>query len=134
VAVADYAVGVFAYARSATAVDPIAVHYSNNQLVTPTSPAAPGEILVAHGTAAPMPINATVSHTLETVAQGSSLQVWLDSALLTFTQNGASVTTVSLAATSGSNNGTAGIAFADEDNRGKSGQQAKNLAIAQVGI
>src|ERR1035441_3439422 len=50
VALADYAMGVFTYARTATAIDPIVVHYSNNQLVTPTSPAAPGEILVLYGT------------------------------------------------------------------------------------
>jgi len=89
---------------------------------------------VIASTGVPASFNATVFHTLEVVAQGSSLQVWLDSVLLTFTQNGASVTTVSLPATSGSNSGTAGIAFADEDNRGRAGgQQAKNLVIAQVG-
>jgi len=82
----------------------------------------------------PASFNAAVFHTLEAVAQGSSLQVWLDGARLTFTQNGAAVSTVALPATAGSNNGTAGIAFAGEDNRGKAGgQQAKNLVIAQVG-
>ena len=49
-ALADYAVGVFSYARTATAWDPIVVHNSNNQIVTPASPATPGEILVLYGT------------------------------------------------------------------------------------
>jgi uncharacterized protein (TIGR03437 family) len=85
-------------------------------------------------TGVPASFDAAVFHTLEAVAQGLSLQVWLDGTRLTFTQNSASVTTVALPATSGSNNGSAGIAFADEDNRGKAGgQRAKNLVIAQAG-
>ncbi len=50
VSLADYAVGVFTYARTASAIDPIVVHYSNNQLVTPSNPAAPDEYLVVYGT------------------------------------------------------------------------------------
>ena len=71
---------------------------------------------------------------MELVAQGSSLTVNLDGARLTFTQNGASVTTVTLPATSGSNDGTVGIAFGDEANRLKTGgQSAQNLIVAQPG-
>ena len=68
------------------------------------------------------------------MAQASSLAVYLDGPRLTFTQNNASVTTVTLPATNGSNDGTVGIAFADEANRGKAGgQRAQNLIIAQPG-
>ena len=88
---------------------------------------------VIASTGVPSSFNATVFHTLEAVAQGSALQVWLDGALLTFTQNGVGVTRITLPATTGSNDGAAGIAFADEDNRGKAGgQRAKNLVIAQL--
>jgi uncharacterized protein (TIGR03437 family) len=82
-------------------------------------------------TGVPASFNASVFHTLEAVAKGSTLQVWLDGALLTFTQNGAAANSVALPATAGTNNGTAGIGFAADDNRGKAGgQQAKNLVIA----
>jgi hypothetical protein len=85
-------------------------------------------------TGIPASFDAAAFHTLETVAQGASLQVWLDGAGLTFTQDGNAVTSLALPATGGSNDGTAGIAFADEDNRGKAGgQKARNLAIAQPG-
>ncbi len=85
-------------------------------------------------TGIPTSFNAAVFHKLETVARGASLQIWLDGARLTFTQNGGAVTTLELPATNGSNDGTAGIAFADEDNRGKAGgQKARNLVIALPG-
>lgn len=85
-------------------------------------------------TAAPASFNATIFHTLEMVAQGSSLTVYLDNARLTFTQNNASVTTVTLPATTGENDGAVGIAFGDEANAGKAGgQRAQNLIIAQPG-
>lgn len=78
--------------------------------------------------------NAAVFHKLETVVRGSQLQVWLDGAAVSFTQNGGALTTVTLPATSGSNDGAVGIVFADEDNRGKAGgQRARNLVIAQPG-
>jgi len=48
--VADYGVGVFTYARTATALDPIIVHASTNQLVTPSNPALPNEVLVVYAT------------------------------------------------------------------------------------
>jgi len=47
VPIADYAVGVFQYARTATIVDPIIVHL-NNSIVTPTNPAVPAETLVIY--------------------------------------------------------------------------------------
>ncbi len=46
VTVADYAVGVFQYNRTSTIVDPDIFH-TNGSLLTPTSPAVPGETLVA---------------------------------------------------------------------------------------
>ncbi|MDP8979665.1 MAG: choice-of-anchor D domain-containing protein [Acidobacteriota bacterium] len=47
---ADYSVGVFAYARTASNLDPIIVHGLTNQLITPTSPAAPNEVVVVYAT------------------------------------------------------------------------------------
>jgi uncharacterized protein (TIGR03437 family) len=47
---ADYALGVFMYARTATAIDPIIVHGATNQLVTPSDPALPNETVVAYAT------------------------------------------------------------------------------------
>jgi hypothetical protein len=83
-------------------------------------------------TASPASFDATRFHTLEMVAQSSSLTVYLDSARLTFTQNNASVTSVTLPASS--NDGAVGIAFGDEANRGKAGgQRAQNLIVAQPG-
>ena len=91
----------------------------------------PNAVIATTGVSASF--NAAIFHKLEIVAQGLSLQVWLDGARLTFTQNGAAVSSVALPSTAGSNNGAAGIAFADEDNRGKAGgQRARNLVIAQV--
>src|SRR5579883_282912 len=46
--IVDYAPGVFQYARTATAIDPIVVHSSTNQLVSPTNPVAAQEYLVAY--------------------------------------------------------------------------------------
>jgi uncharacterized protein (TIGR03437 family) len=84
--------------------------------------------------ATPASFDATRFHTLEMVAQSSSLVVYLDGARLTFTENSASVTTVTLPATTGSNDGTVGIAFGDEANAGKAGgQRAQNLIVAQPG-
>jgi uncharacterized protein (TIGR03437 family) len=85
-------------------------------------------------TGSPASFDATRFHTLEMVAQGASLTVYLDNNRLTFTQNNASVTTVALPATTGSNDGAVGIVFADEANRGKAGgQRAQNLIVAQPG-
>lgn len=46
---AEYAPGIFTYARTATALDPIIVHLDNS-LVTPANPATAGEYLVIYGT------------------------------------------------------------------------------------
>jgi uncharacterized protein (TIGR03437 family) len=46
VTVADYAIGVFQYNRTSTIVDPDIFH-TNGSLLTPTSPAVPGETVVA---------------------------------------------------------------------------------------
>ncbi len=48
-AMAEYAPGVFTYARTATALDPVIVH-TDNQLVTPTNPATANEILIVYAT------------------------------------------------------------------------------------
>jgi len=47
----SYAPTVFLYPRTATSIDPVIAH-ANNTLVTPTSPAQPGEVLVIYGTGA----------------------------------------------------------------------------------
>jgi uncharacterized protein (TIGR03437 family) len=47
--VGDYAVGVFTYARTSSAVDPIVTH-TNYQLVTPANPALPNEALIVYAT------------------------------------------------------------------------------------
>jgi uncharacterized protein (TIGR03437 family) len=49
VTIADYAIGVFGYFRTAQSYDPIIVHLDNS-LVSPSSPAAPGETLVIYAT------------------------------------------------------------------------------------
>ncbi len=46
---AEYAPGVFTYARNALTLDPVIVH-SDNQLVTPDNPAVASEVLVIYGT------------------------------------------------------------------------------------
>ncbi len=83
-------------------------------------------------TAVPASFNPNVVHTLETLVQGTSLQVTLDGNPQTFTQNGAAVTTV--AVPTASNNGAVGISFGSERNRGKAGgQTASNLVISSAG-
>jgi uncharacterized protein (TIGR03437 family) len=52
VALAEYAPGIFGYARTATIVDPIVIHFADNSLVTPGNPAAAGEVLVIYATGA----------------------------------------------------------------------------------
>jgi len=99
-------------------------------------------------TGVPASFDGTVYHTLQMVAKGSTLQVSLDGKGLSFLPNclnnvghfpdfvcsGPSVTTVSIQTLLGNNNaGTVGIAFGDEDNRGKlAGQRARNLVVAQA--
>ena len=50
VAMADYALGIFSYFRTAAAYDPIIVHYKDNSFVTPSNPAVPGETLLIYAT------------------------------------------------------------------------------------
>ena len=52
VALAEYAPGVFTYARTAAALDPIIVHGADNTLVTPSNPASAGEVVVVYATGA----------------------------------------------------------------------------------
>ena len=50
VTLTPYAPSVFTYQRASGVFDPIIVHSADNQLVTPTDPAVPGEYLVVYGT------------------------------------------------------------------------------------
>jgi uncharacterized protein (TIGR03437 family) len=50
VTLAPYAPSIFTYQRATGIFDPIIVHAANAQLVTPTSPAVPGEYIVVYGT------------------------------------------------------------------------------------
>ncbi|MBI5685815.1 MAG: hypothetical protein HZC54_12135 [Verrucomicrobia bacterium] len=79
-------------------------------------------------------------HTLEMAAQGESLEVALDGRLLMFRQAGRYVTRVRIPPVwlgpppTGFNNGTAGIWFGCEDNRGKiGGQCVANLVVTRYG-
>jgi uncharacterized protein (TIGR03437 family) len=83
-------------------------------------------------TAIPASFDSTLVHTLEAHVQGAALQVTLDGKLQTFTQNGASTTTVTVS--TASNSGTTGISFGAQMNQGKAaGQTASNLVISSVG-
>lgn len=78
----------------------------------------------------PASFDAGVQHKLEISARGSQLQVALDGKLQTFKQNGQVMTEVDIPPTIGSNDGTAGIAFGAETNRGQiGGQRADNISI-----
>ena len=78
----------------------------------------------------PASFDANAMHHIETAAGGNNLQVALDGKLQTFMQNNELVTTVQMSATAGSNNGTAGIAFGAEANRGQiGGQRADNVFV-----
>jgi len=79
----------------------------------------------------PASFDAHVFHALEIAASGDNLQVALDGKLLTFMQDNALVTTLRIPPTTGSNDGTAGIAFGAEANRGQlGGQRADNIVVA----
>lgn len=72
----------------------------------------------------------SVFHQLEIAVQGTSLQIELDGELVSLVQDGNDVTTVTVPATGGTNDGAAGIAFGAETSRGQiGGQRAKNLVI-----
>lgn len=78
----------------------------------------------------PLSFDAGVPHRLEIAAGGSQLQIALDEKLQTFNQNGQVTTEIDIAPTIGSNDGTAGIAFGAETNRGQlGGQRADNISI-----
>lgn len=47
--VADAAPGIFTYARTSTALDPVIVH-ADNRLITPSNPAAANEVLIIYAT------------------------------------------------------------------------------------
>jgi uncharacterized protein (TIGR03437 family) len=50
IALAPYAPAVFTYSRSSNTIDPIIVHATTNQVVTPASPAVPGEYVMVYAT------------------------------------------------------------------------------------
>src|SRR5207302_1820382 len=64
---AEYAPGVFTYARNATTLDPIIVHL-DNRLVTPDDPASSNEFLIIYATGVG---NFTVSFSPNPVTPGS---------------------------------------------------------------
>jgi hypothetical protein len=79
-----------------------------------------------------LPSSSRPIRALEAQVESPVLQVTLDGKPLAFTQNGASVTTV--AVSSAPADGTVGISFGSEDNRGLSGgQSASNLVISIAG-
>lgn len=81
-------------------------------------------------TCKPASFDASATHILEIAAGGNQLQVALDGRLQTFQQNNQFRTAVPIPATSGSNDGTAGIAFGAEQNRGLiGGQRADNIVV-----
>lgn len=78
----------------------------------------------------PASFDPTAMHQIEIAAGGDRLQVALDGKLQTFMQNNEPVTKAQIPATAGSNNGTAGIAFGAEANRGLvGGQRADNVVV-----
>ena len=50
IVLAPYAPAIFTYLRSSDTIDPIIVHATTNQLVTPENPAVSGEYVVVYGT------------------------------------------------------------------------------------
>ncbi|MCX6619815.1 MAG: hypothetical protein NTY38_01795, partial [Acidobacteria bacterium] len=79
----------------------------------------PQEIVAS--SAAPAGFDASAVHQLRTLIQGGTLTVWLD---------GRQVTTVAAGATTGFNDGAAGISFGCEPNRGQiGGQKIRNLVV-----
>jgi hypothetical protein len=98
-----------------------------------------GEVLVRNltgtfvipSTAVPASFNASQSHHLEISFQNSTLQVALDGKLQVFDQDGTYTSNVSIPYPGGSNDGTIGIAFGSELNRGAiGGQRADNFVVS----
>lgn len=78
----------------------------------------------------PASFDPNAMHHIEIAAGGNNLQVALDGKLQTFMQDNEPVTKVQIPATAGSNNGTVGIAFGAEANRGQiGGQRADNVQV-----
>ncbi len=78
----------------------------------------------------PALFDANALHQIEIAASADKLQVALDGKLQTFNQDGQCVTVTNIPATGGANNGTAGIAFGAEPNRGQiGGQRADNVVL-----
>lgn len=78
----------------------------------------------------PASFDASKTHTLEIAASGTQLHVALDGKIQAFQENERVVNAVNIPATAGANNGTAGIAFGAEPNRGQiGGQRADNIFI-----
>ena len=81
-------------------------------------------------TSQPTSFDNTVFHTLEVAVSGTTLQAALDGAVLSFVMgDGTAVQTVTIPATAGTNDGTAGVAFQRSGAIG--GQRARNLIVTQ---
>ncbi|HLK50487.1 MAG TPA: choice-of-anchor D domain-containing protein, partial [Bryobacteraceae bacterium] len=81
-------------------------------------------------TSTPAGFDHTVFHTLEAAVTATTLQVTLDGSLLSFIlSDGTTAQTVTIPATAGSNDGTAGIGFQRVGPIG--GQRARNLVVTE---
>lgn len=76
--------------------------------------------------------DSNVSHNLAVSFQGDGLLAWLDGVPQIFTQNAQQVSPLILQPTGGSNDGTLGISFGAQDNRGQiGGQWADNFVVSE---
>ena len=108
----------------------ILLHSTGNITVHPVNSTSPG---FSAYTARPTSFNSGAFHSLEAAFQGTTLQVALDGKLQTFDSalDGGSTTSVTIPATSGSNQGTAGIGFQAGANRGEAGgQRVDDLVVS----
>jgi len=94
--------------------------------------------VVAFSSAIPV-FDTDVFHSLKMEARGAGLQVWLDGKSVRFEQGGRQVDRVDIPAAwerperVGENQGTAGVCFGAEDNRGQiGGQRVKNLIVVRL--
>jgi hypothetical protein len=89
----------------------------------------PPAVIAVSGT--PASFDPAAPHQLEIAAGGERLQVALDGKLQTFKQDEQLVTDLKIPPTAGTNDGTAGIAFGAEPNRGQiGGQRADNVVVS----
>jgi hypothetical protein len=88
---------------------------------------------IAVATAAqPANFDKSAVHNLEVAVSGATIQAALDHNVLTFTQGSGTTSTVSIPATGGTNDGTAGVAFGLAKNSGRiGGARADNLLVTQ---